>query len=105
MRREPHCAASIFAETDDRQSGRALGSPTSGKDVHDGYTWALIDALSAHVVPKLPAGTQFRFIYTSGSAVETDASKSLLFLGGVRKMRVSCSFPRAASSSETLLTK
>lgn len=65
----------------------ALGSPTSGKDVHDGYTWALIDALSTKVVPNLPAGKQFRFVYTSGSAVETDATKTLWFIGGVRKMR------------------
>jgi len=66
----------------------ALGSPTSGIDVHDGFTTAAVEAFKRSLIPALKeSGKEFRFVYTSGSAVVRDQSKFLLFLSSIRKSR------------------
>lgn len=67
---------------------RALGSPTSGKEVHIDYTWAAINMCKDKLVPELKNGEKFRFVYTSGGAVPYLESSFLFFLGEWRKLRV-----------------
>lgn len=66
---------------------RALGSPTSGKEVHIDYTNAAVALCQTHLVPPLPPGTKFRFVYTSGGLVPYLDSAWLFFLGPARKLR------------------
>ena len=68
---------------------RALGSPTSGKEVHIDYTNTAIDAFQTSLVPQLKEGQKFRFVYTSGGLVPYLASSWLFFLGSWRTLRVS----------------
>lgn len=64
-----------------------MGSPTSGKEVHQSYTKAAIDILIASVVPQLDTSKTFRFVYTSGAVVPYLNSPALFFLGKDRKVR------------------
>lgn len=66
---------------------RALGSPTSGKEVHVDYTNAVLKMCREHLVPQLPQGKKFRFVYTSGGLVPYLDSNALFFLGAARKLR------------------
>lgn len=52
------------------------------------YTMAAVKALKS----TLEDGQQFRFVYISGSLVETDQSKKLWLMGDLRHMRVCLSF-------------
>ncbi|EGP87788.1 unnamed protein product [Zymoseptoria tritici ST99CH_1A5] len=61
----------------------SLGTPTGGRDVHMDYTMAAVKALKS----SLKNGQQFRFVYVSGALVETDQSKTLWFMGDMRRMR------------------
>lgn len=66
---------------------RALGSPTSGKEVHIDYTNTAVAMCQQHLVPLLPPGKKFRFVYTSGGLVPYLDSNALFFLGPARKLR------------------
>lgn len=74
------------------ENDRALGSPTSGKEVHIDYTMVAVNAFLTSLVPDLKEDQKFRFVYTSGGVVPYLESNALFFLGSVRKLRVS-NFP------------
>lgn len=63
---------------------RALGTPTSGREIHMDYAMAAVEALQS----TLEQGQPFRFVLVSGSLVEADQTKTLWLLSGMRKMRV-----------------
>lgn len=66
---------------------RSLGAPTSGKTVHVDYTNSALTMIRTHLLPALPAGKKFRFVYTSGGLVPYLDSPALFFLGPARKLR------------------
>lgn len=67
---------------------RALGSPTSGKEVHVDYTMVAVKAFQTALLPELKEGQPFRFVYTSGGAVPYLDSKILSIFGEKLKVRV-----------------
>ncbi|KAK5174214.1 uncharacterized protein LTR77_001294 [Saxophila tyrrhenica] len=77
----------------------ALGSPTSGKEVHVDYTQTAIKMLLQSVVPEEPTGRPFRFVYTSGGLVPYLDSNLLFFLGEIRKVRVRTRYSISAANS------
>lgn len=66
---------------------RALGSPRGGREVHLDYTNAALAMIRTHLLPALPPGQKFRFVYTSGGAIPYLDSPWLFFLGPARKLR------------------
>lgn len=65
-----------------------FGKATSGKEVHLDMTMAAVNALESSLLPMLKPGQVFKFVYLSGHLAEGDQTKSLLFLRGLRKLRV-----------------
>ena len=66
-----------------------LGSASSGRDVHYGYSMAAAKAFERYLLPKLGQDKKLRFVYGSGAIVERDQEKPLWFMGDLRKIRVS----------------
>ena len=48
---------------------RALGSPSGNKEIHVNYPRIAIDVFLNSLVPALPKGQPFRFVFTSGGLV------------------------------------
>lgn len=51
------------------------------------FTFSFAKALDTHILPTLPAGKTFRFIFCSGSGAEWDQNKTLLFMSDTRKIK------------------
>ena len=78
---------SIYVKSQaNRRIDRALGSPSSGKEVHVDYTMTAVNAFLTSLVPKLKEGTKFKFVYTSGGLVPYLESNALFFLGPLQKL-------------------
>jgi hypothetical protein len=52
------------------------------------YTLAAAKAFLEHLVPQLPEGKQFRFVFCSGKFAEWDQKKPLHFLADTRRIKV-----------------
>ena len=55
--------------------------------MHVDYTNAALTMCRTHLLPSLPAGKTFRFVYTSGGLTPYLDSPWLFFLGPARKLR------------------
>ncbi|AEO70686.1 2a86ad49-089b-42fc-a9e4-0e5b924ad9f8 [Thermothielavioides terrestris] len=69
--------------------GRAPQFPDveTARKVHVEYTQAAAKAFLGHLVPQLPEGKQFRFVFCSGALAEWDQQKPLYFMADTRRIK------------------
>ncbi|KAH6963266.1 hypothetical protein DER45DRAFT_609606 [Fusarium avenaceum] len=80
------------------------------RKVNVDFTWSFAQALNSSVVPMLPDGKEFRFVFCSGATAERDQDRTLLFLSDTRKIkgeieRRLCELADAETRFETFLLR